>query len=465
MFAQLAAFAGGFTMEAVTVVCADETRDEMDVLTIVTSLVDKSFVSPEPTEETMRYRLLESTRDYALEKLKLSGTCEDVQRRHARAYADFAQDLDERYEDFSPAEWLQQVEPEIENLRSALSWSFAADGEPLVGQRIATALPRIFGVLAAAEGLRWVTTAVERIGNDTPRLMVAGLELAHASFASIFNQFSVALDAGQRAIMAFMELQQPIRMADAKRLVGRSMLYLGRVDEGEGLLKESLASRQAAGSKRVGGILGDLAVARALRGDIGGARGLFARASAMFQEGADGSKLAITAATLAEAEFMSGDAEAALRLAEEALESARTLGRHRTAAAILGNIAAYHLHLRNYDCVKQRAREALEICCDSHADAVSVTFALQHIATAAVLESCDDAAASAIRYVRAAGVAGFVDARLSALSIAREHTEQHGYEQLMQALQSAVASDELADASAAGTNWSEERAVAEAMAL
>lgn len=466
LFRRLAIFSGGFTEEALMQVCADDELDELALFDLIGSLVDKSLVAVERTEHgTMRYRLLESTREYAREKLAECGELEALRPAHARAYAAIAERIDSDYENVPPDEWTAMAQPELENVRAALTWAFSSDGQADLGVRIAVTLSRMFGVFASAEGLRWVQVALEHTNESTPPLLLAGLELAHASFASIFNRFNTALAAGQRAVTAFVALQQQASAADAQRLVGRSLLYLGRVDEGEELLTKSLAVRQASGSRRTAGILGDLAVARALRGDLPGARTLFARASALFAQEADVSKIAITALTMAEAEFMAGNAELALQLGEEALAAARSAGRHRTAAAILGNIAAYHLHLGDCDRAYARARESFEIARKVAPDVVSLLFAVQHLAASAVFRDDDDAARVAINNTRAAHLLGYVDAQLAKLDMDRVYTEQDGYEKTLAKLRGHFEKAELEAIFAAGAAWDEERAMNQAAAI
>jgi tetratricopeptide (TPR) repeat protein len=466
LFQQIAVFYGGFTIETAASVCAGETLDELDVLDALTSLADKSLLHADPQDdESMRYRLLESTHEYAREKLAESGELDVVTARHALAYAAVAEELHAKYEELAPEAWLAQAQVEIENVRAALTWAFSASGEALIGQRIAAMLPRVFGIVAANEALRWVKVALERVTDETPQLIVAGLELAHANLASVFNQFNAALTAADCALPLFAALDRPIEVMEAQRLAGRSLVYLGRVEEGESLLQLSLQSRRAQGSTRVGGVLGDLAVARALQGDLPGARALFAQAKASFEERADASKLATTAATLAEAEFFAGDVRAALDLAEQALTCARGLGRHRIAAAILGNLAAYHLEVDEFASAKARAREALQICCDIHPDAVSAAFALQHLAAAATLEPGEDVAHTAVRRARCAHLLGFVESRLEALDVKREPTERRGHEKLCAALQAFFEAGELDRMVAAGKSWSEEHAITESSLL
>ncbi|HKE37556.1 MAG TPA: hypothetical protein VKB39_08990, partial [Candidatus Baltobacteraceae bacterium] len=316
--------------------------------------------------------------------------------------------------------------------------------------------------IAPTEGLRWVGAALEAATGDTPQQTVAGLELAQASFASIFNHFQQAYKSADRALALFRGLGLPMSTADAQRLAGRSLLYMGRVDEGEALLREALALRNASASPRLGGVLGDLAVARALQGDVVGARELFAQASAAYQEAADAPKVTLTAATLAEAEFMAGNAEEALRLAQEALTSARNLRRYHMLAAILVNIAAYELSLRRYADAKVHALEALDICCDGPRDEVSLVYAMQHLAATHMLENTNGSRNG----TRAASLLGYVDGRLEALEITREHTELLGYTELLNAFWSgAIDKDQLETCGSTGKAWSEEKAVAEVRAL
>ena len=89
-------FAGGFTLESASAVCGDDAVDEIAVLDLLSSLVDKSLVHAESGGGATRYRLLESTREYAREKLVELGEYPAVARAHAQAFVAFAEQL-ERY--------------------------------------------------------------------------------------------------------------------------------------------------------------------------------------------------------------------------------------------------------------------------------------------------------------------------------------------------------------------------------
>ena len=463
LFRALSIFAGSFTINATIAICANGMIAEEDVLDELASLVDKSLVLAEPSDDTMRYRLLESMRQYARERLVECEEFEAVAIRHARAYADLAEQFEQDYETVSHHAWLAQTEPELENLRAALTWSFSSlGGEELTGQRIAAALPRPFGILAAVEGRRWVKTALEHVDERTPPSVVAELELADAALASVFNQFGAALTSAQQALARFEALQEPRGVADAQQLAGCALVYLDQPAEGERLLQAALASKRARGCLRIGRTLRDLAVARALQGDVTGSRALFAEASATFDV-ADRSNSAITAATLAEIEFLSGNPEAALRLAEEALEAVRALGRQRTAASILANIAAYLLALDRYEPARSHAREALDLAHELQTD-VTVAFALQHLAALGALRE-GEPARSPDEESRAARLLGYVEARFTKLEVKREHTEQQEYDRMIAALRTTIDDARFETLLSEGRGWSEDRAITEALSL
>ena len=462
LFRHLSIFAGGFMMDAATAVGANESIGEFEILDLLASLVDKSLVVSEPFGDEHRYRLLESMRQYARRKLVEANERPRAAGLHAEVYTQLAERLESEYEDVPYREWLTRAEAELENVRAALSWSFSGDGDAILGQRLAATLYRVFGVFAAAEARRWIETAQSRVNETTPALVAAKLQLGEAFLASAFNQFRASLAAAQQALASFTQLGDERGIMEAQRLAGRSLVYLGKVEEGEKLLSESLERRRETGSTRVGGTLRDLAAAHALRGDVAQARAILAQASSAFQEGADEGNVAITAAALAEAEYRCGDAEAALRHAEESLEAVRALGRQRAEALILGNIAAYLIALDRYEPARVRGRSALTVAREVQSGA-STAFALAHLGAVGALRPQADAVLAVEERKRASRILGFVDERLTQLEIAREYTEQQEYDRALAALRSALDAATVEALLTEGRAWTEERAVAEAL--
>jgi len=128
-FRALGLFAGGFTSEAAAAVAIDGGETRVDAIDRLADLVAKSLVVADVSGAKPRFRLLDTTRAYAIEKLDESGEREQIARRHAEHY----RDLFERAEREGPArparEWLADYAQEIDNLRAALDWAFLPDGD------------------------------------------------------------------------------------------------------------------------------------------------------------------------------------------------------------------------------------------------------------------------------------------------------------------------------------------------
>lgn len=460
VFRALSVFAGGFDLDAVTAVCESETYDSFEILDHVASLVDKSLVLVETARDESRYRLLESMRAYGREKLAEAGDDRRVASRHAAAFVDRAELLQRDYETAPYAPWSERVEFDLENVRAALTFAFDG-GDVMIGQRLAATLGRVLLTSSSSEARRWVRTALAAVDDATPSPIVARLQLADASLASVLNQFKPALDAASEALSRFTQLNDVTNIAHAQRFAGRSMIRMNRVPEGETLLNAALETYRELGFRRTGGPLRDLAVARGVEGDLEGARVLFGRALTVFRANGDDENVAITAAALAEAEFACGDAAAAVPLAEEALAGIRTFGRDRLVATILGNIAAYSIALGDFDAAAAHARESLELAREVDAE-VSIVFALQHLCAVDVLRTCDGNDEEA--RIHAARLLGFVDQRIASLEIVRETTERQEYERVMRALFASLSPDSLMSLMNDGRGWSIDEAVSTALA-
>ncbi len=127
LLARLSVFVGGCSLEAVEAVCCTVGIDEVDVLDLLSALVARSLVLVDDAARgESRYRLLESIRQYAEERL---GTAEriELRDRHMRFYVDVAENAARGMHGPEQLRWLQQTEPELENLRTAMAWALAND--------------------------------------------------------------------------------------------------------------------------------------------------------------------------------------------------------------------------------------------------------------------------------------------------------------------------------------------------
>jgi predicted ATPase/DNA-binding winged helix-turn-helix (wHTH) protein len=142
---RLAIFTGGFRLEAASGVAASEEITRREVVDCLADLVAKSLVTADVDGVIVRYRLLETTRAYALEKLAESGERNEIARRHAEFYLNLYQRAAGDSEASSAVEWMALYGPDIDNVRSALDWAFSSSGDLGIGVALATAsTPRWF---------------------------------------------------------------------------------------------------------------------------------------------------------------------------------------------------------------------------------------------------------------------------------------------------------------------------------
>ena len=128
---RLGVFAGGFTLDAAESVAAGDGIETFEVLDGLGQLVDKSLVVADPTPVGTRYRLLETIRQYALERLDDTGETDTTRRRHATWCAGLVAEASVGMQGPDEAAWLERLDREIDNLRAALTWATGADDADL----------------------------------------------------------------------------------------------------------------------------------------------------------------------------------------------------------------------------------------------------------------------------------------------------------------------------------------------
>jgi len=174
---QLAVFAGGCTLEAAEAVLADD----LDAVELLTSLVSKSLVVADPLADAARYRLLETVRQYANEKLSEAGEEDAVRDRHLNWCLELAQTAEPHLRSAHQAIWLERLENELDNVRTALGWALADDSRRETALRLA-ALLRWFWFTRArpSEGRGWLERGLANVGNVAPAVRARALDAAAA---------------------------------------------------------------------------------------------------------------------------------------------------------------------------------------------------------------------------------------------------------------------------------------------
>ncbi len=148
---RLAVFPGGFTLEAASTVVASAEIAASDGVDHVPDLVEKSLVVADGAGATVNYRLLETMRAYALDKLAQAGELEQVARRHAEYHRDLFERAESEWETRPATEWLADYGRRIDDVRTALDWAFSPNGDTSVGVALAAASAGLWGQLSLPE--------------------------------------------------------------------------------------------------------------------------------------------------------------------------------------------------------------------------------------------------------------------------------------------------------------------------
>jgi len=172
VFRRIAIFAGSFSLESGRIVAADA-ADAPDIADSVANLVMNSLVTLDMADRETRYRLLETTRVYAMAKFSECGEVDELSRRHAAYFRDLleAASNNSRGGDFAVA-----YAPEIDNIRAALNWAFAPGGDRPMAVALAAASAPIWfemSLLTECRGLmEKALDALDDLDRGTRREMV-----------------------------------------------------------------------------------------------------------------------------------------------------------------------------------------------------------------------------------------------------------------------------------------------------
>lgn len=387
LFWHLAAFRGSFTLAGAAAVCAQDGRcDEFHVLDLLTSLADKSLVGVTLGIST-RYRLLESIREFAVQKVAEHQATEIVARQHASYFAQLAAQAYHEFDTHLPHGWLDRLAPDIDNFRAALEWTLVNQGDRLTGAQLAADCGPVFLRLELlAEGLHWSAAARRVFGTSTA---ISGrIEYVASMMHNNLGEYNRALMCAERAV-AFYKRSSDQRglirsLAQVAQLCGRLHRYHEAIPPAD----EALDRARALGEPRI--LVGVLRrCAHSLPPDrIHHARELFAEALKVARSVSDSEEPSLILQWWAVREAAAGCYHRAIELAKISLESAA--GHWRM--YLESQIACYTLASGDIDGAAENARAALKLSLEAQHPlftALSIAycsaFAAQHDAQSAAI--------------------------------------------------------------------------------
>ena len=341
LFARLAVFAGGWTLEAAGAVC--DIGNEVEALEHMSALVDKSLVQQRAIDgHEPRFAMLETVREYALERLEQSGELGRLRRRHAAYFLQLAEEEERASQGPLQRAWLDRLETEHDNLRAALSWSLTSQGDTDMGLQLAGALSHFWYVREHhSEARMWLQRALEQPSEATAaraKVLVGAGRLAW--FQGELRRGNLLLE---ESLALYKDLGDDAGAAFTLLVLGRIAVSQGNRKRGATLVEEGLALFRQQGN--------EWGIARALivLGDVALFEDEVARATANFQRSLDISRdledaegIALSLLYLGRAAHMKGDAARSETLLKESIEVFRESGDSRGIAEVfleLGRVA------------------------------------------------------------------------------------------------------------------------------
>jgi predicted ATPase/class 3 adenylate cyclase/DNA-binding CsgD family transcriptional regulator len=226
LFRRLAAFLGGFDVDAAQTVAGGGDVQRYQVLDQLSLLVDKSLVVADDSRGRTRYRLLETVRQYALEKLGESGEADAVRSRHRDYYTALAAAVD------APAgtdyeQHIERAEIEIDNLRAAFAWSRESGDVELALALASSLLPLWITRGGAREGRAWFNTVFsDEVAQDTD--VSAAVRARSLADIAVLDTFFGAADSSNRAQQALVlarDIEDPAVLTRALTACGLAAAY------------------------------------------------------------------------------------------------------------------------------------------------------------------------------------------------------------------------------------------------
>ncbi len=295
LLCRLSVFAGGWTLEAAEEVCSRAGVSDLAVLDLLTSLADKSLVLHEERNGATRYRLLDTMRDYARDRLRESGEEAQWKGRHLRYFLSVAEEAEPQLTGGNQEAVLGELEMEHDNLLAALAWAAAPGGDALSGLRLAGAVWRFWYVRGyLGEGRAWLSSLLLAAKPDARTAAARAKILTGAGgLARRQGDFSAARALHEEGLRIQRELDDLPGIAASLNALGIVAREQGDYLSAQAMYEESLGLRRELGDRRgIAASLNNLGLVAQHHGDYSRARAFYTESTMVFRELGDGQALA-----------------------------------------------------------------------------------------------------------------------------------------------------------------------------
>ncbi len=361
---RLSVFVGAWGLDAAEVICSDQSIDELEVLDLLSQLIDKSLVMTEESDGEVCYRLLETIRQYANEKLQASGGEQTLQLKHLDWYLTLAEQSQKEILSEKQSFWLDRLEAEHDNLRAALDRSTRASQEAETTLRLSAAMWRFWEMRGyLSEGRRWLKGALAMpSATFTPTAARAAALNAAGMLAVYQGDYADASELLNASLETCRLLGYQGETALSLNSLGVLANNRGDYEQATALFEESLAIRRELGDRRgIANSLHNLGYEAVYRGDYSQAAILGEESLSLYRQLSEKHGIAASLFLLGYVTIYSGDYKQARLLYEESLLLYRNLGETRGIASSLFFLGVAAMHTADYASAESLYKESLSL--------------------------------------------------------------------------------------------------------
>jgi non-specific serine/threonine protein kinase len=361
---RLSVFAGGFTLEAVEGVCADEEVGASQALDLLAQLVDKSMVIVETDSAApvARYRLLETIQEYCHEQASAAGEVASLRSRHRTWFLALAEEAQRRSQGAEQAAWLDRLETEYDNLQAALSWRDQDSAGHVFRLRLGAALWRFWELRGLVrEGRDWLEGILADTGQDAPAARARALNGA-GNLARNLGDYERAAEQHAEALRLRREIRDTRGVATSLNNLGAVAHDRGRFASAEACFSEAMpAWREAGDQEGLALCLNNLGRARRFQGDYERAAVLGQESLSLFRAIDHAWGIARALNSLANTAHYLGDVAGARPLYDESLRLRRLVGDRPGIGVSLNSLALLRGRAGELEIARQLSGEALAV--------------------------------------------------------------------------------------------------------
>ena len=459
LFRRLGIFVNGFTLEAATAVGTSDDLGELDLFDVLASLVDKSLVLAEPAGDALRYRMLESTRAYAREKLGAAAESQERSLCHLRHLRNRFVDERECLHRTGRAEPCERlIAIELEDVRAALDWGMANREALLASEMIVAVGSGWRAVALVGEGYERIGRAIELLGDRARASLRSALFVWKGVYAADFGRITESCDVSSEGVRLGRASGDRITLAFALLFQGNALRRAGHIDDAADAAAEAEALISSEDRWLALFALQNKAALVGMSGDHESAVRLSQEFRDKHRALGNRSFAAISGLNVAEFEHALGKTGRAVVILQETLADIKSAPTRFESVYVNGacNLIGYLVALDRLAEARVTARELL---LRHGSDAIHIgqnSFALEHLALVLALEN---------DHAHAAQLAAHADAALRNLGSEREFTEKTTRTRLDALLAERLSSDQRESLTARGAAMRNDEAVALALAV